>query len=87
MIVRNKYTKKNRMSDFDYFIKNYKKLYKKYGHTYIVIKDKNILGAYKNVNEAINSTKMPLGTYILQECNGKESGYTSYVTSFNLFKA
>lgn len=81
-----RYSKKNRLEDFNYFLKNYKKIYSQYGHTFVVIKNKNLLGAYDNVEDALKNTKEPLGTYILQECNGNESGYTSYISSFNLFK-
>ena len=51
-----------------------------------VIKNKNVIGVYNNVAEALENTKEPIGSYILQECNGKESGYTSYISSFDLFK-
>ena len=81
-----RYSKKNRLDDFNYFLKNYDKIYKQYGHTFVVIKNKNVLGAYNNVAEALENTTEPIGSYILQECNGKESGYTSYISSFNLFK-
>ena len=81
-----RYSKKNRIDDFNYFVKNYKKFYKKYGHSFVVIKNKNLLGAYESIDDAIKNTKEPIGSYILQECNGKESGYTSYISSFNLFK-
>ena len=81
-----RYSKKNRLEDFNYFLKNYHKIYKQYGHTFVVIKNKNVLGAYNNITEALENTKEPIGSYILQECNGKESGYTSYISSFNLFK-
>lgn len=86
MTTSAKYSTKNRLDDFNYFVKNYKKIYKKYGHSFVAIKNKNILGAYGNVDDALKNTKEPLGTYILQECNGQESGYTSYISSFNLFK-
>ena len=81
-----RYSKKNRIDDFKYFLKNYDKIYKKYGHTFVVIKNKNLLGTYKTVEDALKNTQEPVGTYILQECNGNESGYTSYISSFNLFK-
>ena len=81
-----RYSKKNRLEDFNYFLKNYDEIYKQYGHTFVVIKNKNVIGVYNNVAEALKNTKEPIGSYILQECNGKESGYTSYISSFNLFK-
>ena len=74
MVAR--YSKKNRLEDFDFFLKNYNKIYKQYGHTFVVIKNKNIFGTYNNVAEAIENTNEPIGSYILQECNGNEREYT-----------
>ncbi len=84
--MNTRYSKKNRLDDFKYFLKNYDKIYKRYGHTFVVIKNKSVLGAYNDIDEALKNTNEPIGSYILQECNGKESGYTSYISSFNLFK-
>jgi len=82
----NGYGESQRKSDFDYFIENYQKLYQKYGHKFIVIKDKNILGSYDTELDAINETSktLPLGSFIVQECNGDESGYTNYISSWQL---
>jgi hypothetical protein len=56
--------------DFDYFIQNMPSFYKKYGHKFLVIKDKNILGAYDSFNAALDETLKtePAGTFIIQEC-------------------
>lgn len=82
----NTYGEKERMSDFNFFVENYNELYKKYGHKFIVIKNHEILGVYDDVVSAINITseKHPLGTFIVQECNGDESGYTNYISSWQL---
>ena len=69
-------------SDFNWFLNNYDDLYKKYGHKYLVIKDEKVLGSYANVREALDNTHEKLGTFIVQECNGDESAYTSRVASF-----
>jgi len=66
--------------DFNWFLNNYDVLYKKYGHKYLVIKDKKVLGAYDNVREALDNTKEALGTFIVQECNGDRSAYTNYIS-------
>ena len=65
---------------------NYQEFYQKYGHKYIVIKNKNVLGTYDTEVNAIETTiqKYPLGTFIVQECNGDESGYTNYISSWQL---
>ena len=75
-----------RMSDFNFFVEHYDELFEKYGHKFIVIRYHEILGAYDTLESAINVTSQshPLGTFIVQECNGDESGYTNYVSSWQL---
>ena len=82
----NKYTDKDRQNDFDFFIKHYEEFYKKYGNCCIAIRFNEILGVYKNIQEAISilSNKYELGEYIIQECNGDESAYTNYISSWQL---
>lgn len=82
----NTYGENERMSDFQYFIEHYNELYEKYGHKFIVIKEHEILGTYDDAVSAINATsqKYPIGTFIVQECNGDESGYTNYISSWQL---
>ena len=82
----NTYGEKERMSDFQFFIEHYNELYEKYGHKFIVIKEHKILGAYDDAVSAINSTsaEYPIGSFIVQECNGDESGYTNYISSWQL---
>lgn len=69
--------------DFEWFILNYADLFKRYGKKYLVIKNAKVLGAYDNIREAIDNTDEPLGTFIIQFCNGDESGYTNYIASMN----
>lgn len=71
------------MADFNWFLDNYQSLFEKYGHKYLVIKNKTILGAYNSMREAIDNTNEELGTYIVQECNGNETAYTNYISSWN----
>ena len=80
------YTDTDRKNDFDFFLSQYDDLYKKYGHCCIAIRFKEILGIYKSIPEAINvlSNQYDLGEYIVQECNGDESGYTNYISSWQL---
>ena len=75
------YTDKDRRKDFDWFIENYQNLFDVYGYSYIAIRNKTILGSYKTVREALNTISLPAGAYIVQLCNGDESGYTNYVAS------
>lgn len=82
----NTYGENERMSDFQFFIEHYNELYEKYGHKFIAIKEHKILGVYDDAVSAINITskEYPLGTFIVQECNGDESGYTNYISSWQL---
>lgn len=74
-----KYTDEDRTNDFNFFVDNYYQIFDLYGHKIIAIKDKHILGAFDSIPEAFNklSNKYELGTYIVQECNGDESGISS----------
>ena len=69
--------------DFEWFIENYNMLYKKYGCCFLVIKNKSIIGVYKNFDEAADTTLITeeIGTFIIQECNGDESAYTMQIAS------
>ena len=80
------YTEKDRSIDFEFFLDNYDKFYKTYGYCYIAIRFKEILGVYKSISEAVDilSNQYELGEYIIQECNGDESGYTNYISSWQL---
>lgn len=80
------YTEKERKKDFDYFIEHYQELYNEYGHKFIAIKNSKILGVFDTELDAITeiSKEYPIGTFIVQECNGDESGYTNYISSWQL---
>lgn len=75
------YADSERKQDFDYFTNNYQKLYKQYGHKFLAIKNKEILGAYDSVPDAISklSPTYEIGTYIIQECTGDESAYRTTI--------
>lgn len=81
------YSDKDRETDFDYFVNNYDGFFKKYGHKFIVIRKQEVLGCYDDTVKAIDATTKtyPLGTFIVQECNGDESGYTNYISSWQIF--
>lgn len=80
------YGENERKNDFNYFVSHYQELYKEYGHKFIAIRNKEILGSYDTELDAINDTSKtyPLGSFIVQECNGDESGYTNYISSWQL---
>jgi len=69
--------------DFKWFVENYDSLYEKYGHSFLAIKNKTVLGAYSTCVEGVKETQKTetLGTFIVQECTGDQWGYTGYITS------
>ena len=81
-----KYTDNNRKSDFQWFLDNYNELYNKYGHKVFAIQNQKIIGIFEDKNSAIDITseKYDFGTFIIQECNGNESAYMCYVSSWEL---
>lgn len=77
----NKYTDKDRQIDFDYFIQNYKELYQQYGHKFLAIKNKEVLGDFDSVPDAISqlSKEYEIGSYIIQECTDDDSAYRTTI--------
>lgn len=75
------YTNEDRQNDFDFFVQNYMSLYKRYGHKYIAIRNKQILGVYNSIPDAVKhlEPKYTFGTYIIQECTGDESAYRTTI--------
>lgn len=75
--------------DFNWFLQNYMELFKEYGKKYLAIKSEMVLGAYDSFAEAVNKTSETeeLGTFIVQLCNGEESGYTNYISSMHFMGA
>lgn len=69
--------------DYKWFLENYDSLFETYGDSYLAIKNKTILGAYHSYVEAINETEKtePLGSFIVQYCNGNKTGYTNNIAS------
>jgi hypothetical protein len=61
--------------DYKYFWRNMEKLYKEYGHRFLVIKNKGVLGAYDTFREALdNASKTEkIGTFLVQECFEKKA--------------
>ena len=72
--------------DFDWFVENHVNLYKQYGHCFLTIKDQQVLGAYASYAEAVHKTiqEHPLGTFIVQECTKDDSGFTNYISSYQI---
>ena len=69
--------------DFDWFIKNYKALYRKHGSCFVAIKNAKVIGVYKTFVDGVKETqkKEKLGTFIVQEVGKDESCYTNHISS------
>ena len=68
--------------EFKYYLDNQDELVKKYNGKFVVIKDCNVLGAYKDELQAIKKTQETheLGTFLVQKC---EPGSNSYTQTYN----
>ncbi|MDR3243156.1 MAG: hypothetical protein LBT79_00230 [Elusimicrobiota bacterium] len=56
--------------DFEYFAKNMSSFYKEYGHKFLIIKGKKVLGVFDTFDDTVNKAmkKEKLGTFLIQEC-------------------
>lgn len=81
-----RYGDNERREDFEFFLKNYQSIFEKYGNCFVAIRNKTIIGVFKTEKEAIDitSAQYELGEFIIQKCNGDETGYTNYITSWQL---
>ena len=73
--------------DYQWFLDNYDNLFREYGRTYLAIKNAKVLGSYPSYADAVKNTEKneELGSFIVQYCNGEESGYTNYISSMFTF--
>ena len=70
--------------NFKYFLEHYDDIFKQYGPCFVVLKNQSVLAIYESFLEAYHKTleTEELGSFSIQECNGEESGYTSYMAAF-----
>ena len=68
--------------DFKWFVENMPSLYERFGHCFLAIKDKDVIGRYGSYAEGVREASKisELGTFIVQECGENESAYTNVVT-------
>ena len=71
--------------DFKWFLDNYKNLFEQYGISYLAIKNQKVIGSFKSFVEGVEQTskREPIGTFIIQKCDGTEAAYTNYISSMN----
>ena len=74
--------------DFLWFVNNYQSLFAKYGHKFLAIKNKSVLGTFDSTIDGVLkiSESEPLGTFIVQECSGDISAYTAYISTPGVIK-
>lgn len=63
-----------------FFWKNMENFYREYGHKYLAIKNRKILGNYDSFDKALNETLKTelLGTFLIQECFEKKEQSINY---------
>ena len=71
--------------DFLWFKNHYAEFQKKYGNMFIVIKNKQVLGAYRSYAMAVRETAKTatIGTFIVQECSTIHEAYLCSIASMN----
>lgn len=64
--------------EFNYYIENQDELVKKYNGKVIVIKDRQVIGAYDSDIEAVRTTmkQHKPGTFLVQKCGPGVENYT-----------
>ena len=78
----NLYTEKEKTKDFEFFININKDFFSKNGHKFLAIKNRSIIDNADSVQELIkkmDSKSIAVGTYLIQECTGDDSAYTTTV--------
>ena len=71
--------------DFAWFKEHYADFQKKYGESFIAIKNKKILGVYDSYDNVVRETAKTeeLGTFIVQECSPDYKAYQCSIASIN----
>ncbi len=89
MLFSVKQIKRNTMlqSEFQYYLDNQKEIVEKYNGKHIVIKNKQVQGAYDSFEIALSEAtkKFELGTFIIQLCTPGEEAYTQTYHSRVIF--
>lgn len=80
------YTDQDRKNDFYFYLNHHTELFKRYGHSYVAIKNGKIIGVCNSVKTLIDNISIyyKFGTYSVQECTGDESGYTTVITGVKI---
>lgn len=73
--------------EFEFYLKNQKKLLEKFLNNYLVIKDEKVVGNFTTKQEAYDfaTSKFKLGEFLIQHCIPGNLGYTQTFHSQVIF--
>lgn len=56
--------------DYIWFLDNYSRIHNEYGDSFVVVKNKKVIGSYKTYKDALIKTikEEKIGSFIIQEC-------------------
>ena len=76
-LERKKILRQMQDSDALWYEENYASISKKWGKGYLAVKNKQVLGKYKDFSTAYQETikNEEDGSFIIQKCNGKKKFY------------
>ena len=71
--------------DYKWFVDNYDELCRKYGDSFLSIKNKSVLCSYSSYADAVRETRKTEkpGTFIVQECLSSGDVPKCYIASMN----
>ena len=72
--------------DYEWFLDHFEELFQKYGHKFLAIKNKAVIGVYDSYGQGVRETEKvePLGTFIVQECSGNKSAHFGQISSIRV---
>ena len=71
--------------DYKWFEENYLELSKTYGDSFLVIKNKRVIGVYDSYGSGVSETRKTelLGTFIVQKCQANGEIFQCCIASMN----
>lgn len=75
----------NQTSDYEWFVENYDKLCSEYGDSFVVVKNKKIIGRYESFVDGVKNTLSTeqAGSFIVQQCHADGKVRINYIASMN----
>ncbi len=84
----NEYTETQKAQDFQFFKDINEDFFAKNGHTFLAIRDTRIIDTATSVpaliEKKMQAQSFDAGTYLIQECTGDKSAYTTTIMSINM---